>query len=214
MIRENYKGRQLKAVKGKSYAKSRISVNGTDCGEWFGTQADVIEWAKRTIDDVDSRPFEGRWNECWYTPGTYELNEHGHVVAPGGICSCDYCEKRRIEPCANITAGGQCVCSHCMKPYLGETSTAASETDVTAPSREQATTKVAEMAAKLSDEALCLAWTGTEGKPATRELALVRGWIMDEFNRRLGDDLFDEWLMDVDDNGGVNPLAYFATKGN
>jgi hypothetical protein len=120
MIRETYNGRQLKAVKGKTYGKSRITVNGTECGEWFGTQADVIEWAKRTIDDVDSRPFEGRWNECWYEPGTYELNEHGHVVAPGGICSCDYCEKRRIQPCANITAGGVCVCDHCMKPYLAD----------------------------------------------------------------------------------------------
>ncbi|HMG63266.1 MAG TPA: hypothetical protein VK599_09985 [Streptosporangiaceae bacterium] len=118
MIRETYKGRQLKAVKGKSYANSRISVNGTDCGEWFGTQADVIEWAKRTIDDVDSRPFEGRWVECWYAPGTYELNEHGHVAAPGGICSCNYCKERRIQPCADIKVEGNCVCDHCMKPYL------------------------------------------------------------------------------------------------
>lgn len=76
--------------------------------------------------------------------------------------------------------------------------------------REQAEVKVAEMSAKLSDEALCLAWMATDGKPATKELAMVRGWIMDELNRRLGDDLFDEWLMDVDDNGGVNPLPYFV----
>ncbi|MFI1485744.1 hypothetical protein [Streptomyces sp. NPDC020747] len=77
--------------------------------------------------------------------------------------------------------------------------------------REQANAKVAEMAAKLSDEALCLAWMGTEGKPVTEESAIVRGWVMDELNKRLGDDLFDEWLVDVDDNGdGVNPLAYFA----
>ncbi|WP_406161090.1 hypothetical protein [Streptomyces canus] len=73
------------------------------------------------------------------------------------------------------------------------------------------TTRVQDLAAKLTDESLCLAWMGTEGKPATQELALVRGWIMDELNRRLGDDLFDEWLMDVDEDGnGVNPLAYFA----
>lgn len=77
--------------------------------------------------------------------------------------------------------------------------------------REQGTTEVAEMAAKLSDEALCLAWMGTESKPVTQELALVRGWMMDELHARLGDDLFDEWLMAVDENGnGVNPLAYFA----
>lgn len=77
--------------------------------------------------------------------------------------------------------------------------------------REQANAKVAERSAKLSDEALCLAWMGTEGKPVTQELALVRGWLMDELNKRLGDDLFDEWLVDVDDSGnGVNPLPYLA----
>jgi hypothetical protein len=123
MIRETYKGRQLKAIKGKSYGTTRIFVNGTDCGEWLGTQAEQIEWAKRTIDDVDSRPFEGRWSECWYEPGTYELNEHGHVVAPGGTCSCNYCEERRIQPCADIKVDGSCVCDHCMKPYLADGST-------------------------------------------------------------------------------------------
>ncbi|MFD8839841.1 hypothetical protein [Streptomyces griseofuscus] len=77
--------------------------------------------------------------------------------------------------------------------------------------REQETAKVKAMAAELTDEALCLAWMGTEGKPATKELAIVRGWLMDELNKRLGDDLFDEWLMDVDEAGnGVNPLAYFT----
>ena len=80
--------------------------------------------------------------------------------------------------------------------------------------REQADTKVQAMTAKLSDEALRLAWMATEGKPATKELALVRGWMMDEMHERLGDDLFDEWLVDADQNGnGVNPLAYFGSKG-
>lgn len=120
MIRDTYKGRQLKAVKGKSYGKSRISVNGTECGEWLGTQADVIEWAKRTIDDVDSRPFEGRWAECWYAPGTYELNEIGHVAAPGDTCSCDLCKTEPWNSCQNITVGGVCVCDHCMKPYRAD----------------------------------------------------------------------------------------------
>jgi NTP pyrophosphatase (non-canonical NTP hydrolase) len=78
--------------------------------------------------------------------------------------------------------------------------------------REQAQFTVATMAAKLTDEALCLAWMATEGKPVTQELAIVRGWMMDELNKRLGDDLFDEWLVDIDDSGnGVNPLAYLAT---
>lgn len=76
--------------------------------------------------------------------------------------------------------------------------------------REQGTAKVQAMAANLTDEALCLAWMATEGKPAIQELAIVRGWLMDELNARLGDDQFDEWLMADED--GVNPLAYFATK--
>lgn len=134
MIRETYKGRQLKAVKGKTYGKSRITVNGTECGEWFGTQADVIEWAKRTIDDVDARPFEGRWAECWYEPGTYELNEIGHVAAPGGVCSCDLCKTEPWNSCQNITAGGVCVCTHCMKPYLAAES---AETSVDAKIAEK-----------------------------------------------------------------------------
>jgi hypothetical protein len=78
--------------------------------------------------------------------------------------------------------------------------------------REQAETKVAAMSAKLTDEALCLAWMGTEGKPVTKELAIVRGWIMDELNARLGDDLFDKWLVATDEDGnGVDPLDYLAT---
>lgn len=65
---------------------------------------------------------------------------------------------------------------------------------------------------ELTDEALCLAWMGTEGKPGTQELALVRGWIMDELNSRLGDDAFDAWLMAGDENGeGLNPLAFFPS---
>lgn len=76
---------------------------------------------------------------------------------------------------------------------------------------EQATAKVLAMAARLTDEALCLAWMATEGKPVTEELAMVRGWLMDVLNERLGDDLFDEWLTAVDDNGnGLNPIAYFT----
>ncbi|MEU0836087.1 hypothetical protein [Streptomyces sp. NPDC005969] len=76
--------------------------------------------------------------------------------------------------------------------------------------REQAKTAVQTMAAGLTNEALCLAWMATEGKPATKELAIVRGWMMDEFNERLGDDLFDEWLMAIDENGDApNPLPFF-----
>lgn len=80
-------------------------------------------------------------------------------------------------------------------------------------SREQAQTKIAALAARLSVESLCLAWMATEGEPVTQELAIARGWIMDELHARLGDDLFDEWLVAVDDNGnGVNPMAFFPLQ--
>jgi hypothetical protein len=83
-------------------------------------------------------------------------------------------------------------------------------TPITATVREQAEAKVQAMAAKLSDEALCLAWMATEGKPVTQELAITRSWIMDELNRRLGDDLFDEWLAGDDNGDALNPLAFLA----
>lgn len=76
---------------------------------------------------------------------------------------------------------------------------------------EQAATKVQSMAGNLSDDALCLAWAATEGQPATTELAMVRGWIMAELNNRLGDDLFDEWLMA--DSDFPDPLPFLARKG-
>lgn len=76
---------------------------------------------------------------------------------------------------------------------------------------EQLRAKGAEMTAKLTDEALCLAWMATETQAVTEELAITRGWMLDEFNARLGDDLFDEWLMA--DGDAPNPLAFFECKG-
>jgi hypothetical protein len=73
--------------------------------------------------------------------------------------------------------------------------------------RDQAEAKVQAMTARLSDDALCLAWMATEQQPAAQELALTRGWLMDEIQRRLGDDLFDEWLVT-----DANPLAFFEHK--
>lgn|SRR5690349_19402842 len=73
--------------------------------------------------------------------------------------------------------------------------------------------KGAEMVARLNDEALCIAWTITETQPATEELAITRGWMLDELHKRLGDDLFDEWLMAVDDNGtGVSPAPFLERR--
>ncbi len=81
--------------------------------------------------------------------------------------------------------------------------------------REEAKAKALAMAAKLSDEALCIAWMVTEQATISEEVAIMRGWMLDEFNERLGDDLFDEWLTAVDENGdSPNPLLFFARKGD
>ncbi|MEV5941298.1 hypothetical protein [Streptomyces sp. NPDC051994] len=189
MIRETYKGRQLKAIKGKIYGKSRITVNGTECGEWLGTQADVIEWAKRTINDVDSRPFEGRWSECWYAPGTYELNEIGHVTAPGGTCSCDLCKTEPWNSCRNITAGGVCVCHYCMKPYLADSTEKAEETaEEVADSAEEVQAAASETlmrrAAKVTPERLEIVEEQTDTdvlkafETKADEIAKANGWTL------------------------------------
>jgi len=79
--------------------------------------------------------------------------------------------------------------------------------------REQAEAKGLAMVAELNDESLCIAWMITEAAPVTQELAITRGWIMRELHNRLGDDLFDEWLVTLDDNGdGVDPLTFFERK--
>ena len=59
--------------------------------------------------------------------------------------------------------------------------------------RQQAAAKAATMTAKLSDEALAQAWMVTEIRADDERIqAMVRGWMMDEIQTRLGDDLFDE----------------------
>lgn len=74
----------------------------------------------------------------------------------------------------------------------------------------------ATMAAILNDDALSAAWASTE-KPNRgsccdecndeRSVTIVRGWLMDEIESRLGDALFDEWLCDTDVQDGFSTPA-------
>jgi hypothetical protein len=83
----------------------------------------------------------------------------------------------------------------------------------TTTARQQAGTKAAAMTARLTDEALAQAWMVTEAAPISTESAMVRGWMMDELQARLGDDLFDAWLMDEDTDGSTaDPIAYLARR--
>lgn len=67
--------------------------------------------------------------------------------------------------------------------------------------------------AQWSDEALCRCWLALEGKAATAPLVAVRTAMLDELNRRLGDELFGQWLRTIDSYGDqANPMDYFAKK--
>lgn len=80
---------------------------------------------------------------------------------------------------------------------------------------QQAQAKGAAMAAELSDEALSLAWTNAEETPYSPEIVIVRDWLSGELHKRLGDDLYDEWLFAYDEDGNpVSPLFFFARKAN
>lgn len=71
--------------------------------------------------------------------------------------------------------------------------------------------KIREMAAELTDEALSLAWMTAEVADYTPEIGLLRTWLQDELFDRLGEDLFDEWVVDFDENDhGANPMKYFT----
>jgi hypothetical protein len=92
-----------------------------------------------------------------------------------------------------------------------------------AKSREQAKAKALAMVAALNDEALRLAWMATETQTVTEELAITRGWLMDELERRmnaldardaksaysLGQSVsrFDRWLF-TDCDGANDPASY------
>jgi hypothetical protein len=133
----------------------------------------------------------------------------GEGIAMGYSASYDSIKVGFLDTDGNYT-GDYTTVPRTMLELAEEATTQNTETN--APSPEQDQTTVQTMAANLTDEALCLAWMSTEGKPATRELALVRGWIMDELNARLGDDLFDEWLAGDDDGNSVNPLTYLVKR--
>lgn len=78
---------------------------------------------------------------------------------------------------------------------------------------EESQAKGAAMAGALSDEALSLAWTDAEETPHSSEIVIVRDWLSGELHKRLGDDLFDEWLFAYDEAGDpVSPLVFFERK--
>ena len=60
--------------------------------------------------------------------------------------------------------------------------------------------------ANRTTEQLILDWELTEALPMTPELPTVRGWIMDEFQRR-NPEAYDAWF--DDDDPDASPRSYF-----
>lgn len=59
-----------------------------------------------------------------------------------------------------------------------------------------------------SDEELSVQWLFTETMPVSEELATVRGWLIDELEKRMGPERFDAWLWTGGD--AVDPAPFLA----
>lgn len=64
----------------------------------------------------------------------------------------------------------------------------------------------ARLAARTTEQ-LVLDWELTEALPMTPELPIVRGWLMDEFQRR-NPEAYEAWI--DDDDLDVSPRKYFC----
>jgi hypothetical protein len=65
-----------------------------------------------------------------------------------------------------------------------------------------------EKLSRLTDGALATAWLLTEAMPMSEELAMTRGWLIDELEQRMSPEKFDAWVWT--DGDAVNPLPFLA----
>lgn len=69
--------------------------------------------------------------------------------------------------------------------------------------------QVADFMQRLSNRELSELWTEVAEMTASTEVNMVQDWVSDEVLRRVGDDLFDTWLLDFDADGNpVAPIEY------
>jgi hypothetical protein len=100
VIVETYKGRKIRAVKGKDrwWGSTRIVLNGVDQGHYDGDEAKAVASVKRTIDAAESVGVtEARYGAEWYAPGTYDLCPVGHETPIGGECGHHWCVSRKAN---------------------------------------------------------------------------------------------------------------------
>ncbi|MFD8226888.1 hypothetical protein ACFV16_22255 [Streptomyces massasporeus] len=65
-----------------------------------------------------------------------------------------------------------------------------------------------ERLSRLTDEKLSVTWLLTEAMPMSEELAMTRGWLMDELESRMGEEKFDAWMWT--DGDAVDPYPFLA----
>lgn len=114
MIRTTYKGRAIKILKSRTPGTVRTFIGGRPVSHaWQGDEIQAIDWFRQVIDRIDQRgignsPYDTHLH--WYAPGTFDVNGHGHPVAPGGVCACDTClaDPARNVPCTDLDACGRC----------------------------------------------------------------------------------------------------------
>ena len=68
--------------------------------------------------------------------------------------------------------------------------------------------KAREALRRLTDETLSVTWLATEVMQMSAELAVTRGWLMDELETRMGAEKFDAWVFANSDV--VDPLPFLA----
>jgi hypothetical protein len=98
MVTETYRGRTLKARKGREWGTVLVTCNGADVGSPTGTDlSKALDGAKAWIDLIDREPVNGdRWSAHWYAPGTYEMCPEGiHPQTVGGLCQHVTCVAKR-----------------------------------------------------------------------------------------------------------------------
>lgn len=121
MKTETYRGRRLKALRGRGRDSGYTLgwVGGVEKIRHLGDEDGALRSLRGFVDHADEVGVaSGRYGAEWYAPGTYELCGHGHAKPLDGLCGHPYCAERRLRPCADIRVGGTCVCDHCMQPYL------------------------------------------------------------------------------------------------
>lgn len=78
--------------------------------------------------------------------------------------------------------------------------------DVLREQVRKAEATIRETLRQVTDEKLATTWLLTGALPMSEELAITRGWLIDELEARMDSHVFNEWLYADEDS--VDPLPF------